>query len=113
MHGEGKVFSKLSIHSSRMLKLAQTNCGDCDPTINWITPVRVRITTPPENTVVIIVDVRSSRGAIRIFRKSDSGFVDAIGMQQVGNLVIVPWNGDWNFSAVGSLPVGYVMSRAV
>ncbi|KAH7370305.1 hypothetical protein BKA65DRAFT_545014 [Rhexocercosporidium sp. MPI-PUGE-AT-0058] len=91
----------------------KTNCGDCDPTITWTTPAKGKITTPPENTVVIIVDVRSSRGAIRIFRKSDSGYVDGIGTQQAGNLVIVPWNSDWYISAAGSLPVGYVTRSAV
>jgi hypothetical protein len=44
---------------------------------------------------VIIVDVRSSRGAVRIFKKSDddtSGgeYLDGIGTEQAGKLVIVP-----------------------
>ena len=91
----------------------QTNCGDCDPTIAWITPERGKSMTPPENTVVLIVDVRSNRGAIRIFQKSDGEYLDGIGTDKYGNLMIVPWSSTWYISAAGSVRVGYVASKAV
>ena len=84
----------------------QTDCGNCDPTITWTTPDRGGKTIPPENTVVIIVDVRSNRGAIRIFQKSSGEYLDGIGIEQAGNLVIVPWSSTWYISAAGSLRVG-------
>jgi len=93
----------------------KTNCGDCNPTITWTTPSN-KPTTPPEDTVVIIVDVRSSRGAVRIFKQSGDDassdeYLDGIGTEQAGKLVIVPWDSGWYFSAAGSLPVGYVTRR--
>lgn len=94
----------------------KTKCGNCNPTITWTIPDN-KPTTPPGDTVVIIVDVRSSRGAVRIFKKSGddttSGeYLDGIGTELAGKLVIVPWDSDWYFSAAGSLPVGYVMRKA-
>ncbi|KFY68445.1 hypothetical protein V496_01067 [Pseudogymnoascus sp. VKM F-4515 (FW-2607)] len=90
----------------------KTNC-DCDPTITWTNPEKGTSTTPPENTAAIIVDVRTSKGVIRIFQKSDSEYLGAIGTEQAGNLVIVPWRSGWYISAAGSLPVGYVAKREV
>ncbi|OBT53130.1 hypothetical protein VE04_05756 [Pseudogymnoascus sp. 24MN13] len=87
-----------------------TKC-DCDPTITWTTLAKATPTTPPENTVAIIVDVRTNKGAIRIFQQSDSEYLGAVGTEQTGNLVIVPWRSGWYISAAGSLPVGYVAKR--
>lgn len=112
------MVTKIQAESSTDDKLVEeceekTNCGNCDHTITWTTPEKGKITTPPENTVVIIVDVRSNRGAIRIFQKSGGEYLDGIGTEQAGNLVIVPWSNTWYISAAGSLRVGYVASRAV
>jgi hypothetical protein len=87
------------------------DCGDCDPTITWVTPEKGRKSTPPEATVVMVVDVRSSRGAIRIFESTSGEYIDGIGTEQEGNLVIVPWNSGWYYTAAGSLPVGYVVRK--
>jgi hypothetical protein len=54
----------------------QTNCGNCSPTITWTTPEKGTRTIPPENTLAMVVDVRSSRGAIRIFETSSGEYVD-------------------------------------
>ncbi|ELR10463.1 hypothetical protein VC83_01803 [Pseudogymnoascus destructans] len=111
------MVTKIQAASSTDDKLVEeceekTNC-DCDPTITWTTPAKAKPTTPPENTVAIIVDVRMSKGAIRIFQKSGSEYLDGIGTEQAGNLVIVPWSSAWYISAAGSLPVGYVAKRGV
>jgi len=113
-------FTKIKATSSTDEKLVKecekkTNCGDCNPTIAWITPDNT-FRTPPEDTVVLIVDVRSSRGAVRIFQKSGDDasvdeYVGGIGTELAGKMVIVPWDSSWYFSAAGSLPVGYVTRR--
>jgi len=112
------MVTKIKATSSTDEKLVEecqekTNCSDCDPTITWTTPEKGKRTTPPENTLVMVVDVRSSRGAIRIFETSSGEYVDGIGTEQTGNMVIVPWDSRWHISAAGSLPVGYVVRRTV
>jgi hypothetical protein len=41
--------------------------------------------------VAIVVDVRDITAAIRIFAKEDDGYIDGVGTEEAGNLVIVPW----------------------
>jgi hypothetical protein len=61
--------------------------------------------------VAVVVDVVNNRGAIRIFEKDDSSRVDAVGIEEAGYLVIVPWNSNWWFRASGSLDVGYIIEK--
>jgi len=88
----------------------ETKCGDCD--ITWTTPPKQTEIKPPENTVAVVVDVVDNRGAIRIFEKGGDKFVDGVGTEEKGNIVIVPWNSNWWFRASGSLQVGYVVKRS-
>lgn len=46
--------------------------------------------TPPENTVVVIVDVRSKQGAIQITDKQSNEYVDGVRTEAAGNLVMIP-----------------------
>jgi len=85
----------------------QTECGKCQPGIIWTNPPGGSQTTLDETTIAIIVDV-GNQGAIRIFKKSDEEYVDGVGTPRNGALVIVPWNKDWYYSAVGQLRVGHI-----
>lgn len=86
----------------------ETACGDCEP-ITWTTPSKGTRIDPPANTFAVIVDVVYNRGAIRIFEKNDDKYVDGVGMEEAGNLMIVPWDNLWWFRASGSLRVGYIV----
>jgi hypothetical protein len=55
-----------------------------------------------------VVDLRSSRGGIRVFEKSSGDYLGGIGTELAGNMVIVPWDSGWYYTAAGSLRVGYI-----
>jgi hypothetical protein len=110
MHARGKI-SQRSIHIiTGDTENIQIVCGDCEPII-WITPVKGTRINPPTNTVAVVVDVGSNRGAIRIFEKEGGGYVNIIGMEEAGNQVIVPWDTNWWLRASGSLQVGYIVEK--
>jgi len=46
----------------------------------------------PENTAAVVVVVVNNQRAIRIFEKGGDKRVDAVGMEEAGNRVIVPWD---------------------
>lgn len=88
----------------------ETECGNCD--ITWTTPPKRTEITAPEETVAVIVDVVNNQGAIRIYQKGSNKRVDAVGIEEAGNMVIVPWDSNWWFRASGSLRVGYIKKKA-
>jgi len=88
----------------------KTNCGDCERIITWTTPQKGQRTLPPEDTLVLVVDV-GSKGAVRIYKNSDREYVDGVGTQQAGHLVFVPWDSGWYYSAAGSPRVGYITRK--
>lgn len=47
--------------------------------------------TPPENTIVMIVNIRSKQGAIQIANKQSNEYVNGVGTEVAGNLVMIPW----------------------
>jgi hypothetical protein len=63
------------------------------------------------NTVAIVVDVRNSRGAINIHETQSNDWVDQVGTEETGKLVIVLWKSNWYYYSVGSLPVGYIVKK--
>jgi len=88
----------------------EINCGDCQP-LTWTTPPKGDRIDPPKDTVAVIVDVSSNRGAIRIYEEAEGTRVGGIGMEEEGKQVIVPWNNSWWIRASGSLRVGYVIEK--
>ncbi|KAF2175341.1 hypothetical protein K469DRAFT_702363 [Zopfia rhizophila CBS 207.26] len=88
----------------------QTDCGDCT-TPTWISPQNRTRIYPPDNTAAIVVDVRNNKGAVNIHKKDSSEFVDMVGTEESGKLVIVPWNNSWFYYSVGSLKVGYIAKQ--
>lgn len=58
---------------------------------------------PPTGTVAVVVDVRNSKGAVRIFEAETDEFLGGVGTEDQGNLMIIPWKDKWNGSCAGSL----------
>ena len=94
----------------RQLNVGQIDCGDCEP-ITWTTPSKGTRIDAPSNAVAVVIDVVESRGAIRIFEKESDEYVDGVGTEEAGNLVIVPWDNHWRFRVSGSLRVGYAVPK--
>jgi hypothetical protein len=87
----------------------QIKCGECR--IEWITPDGGKRTSPPTDTVALVVDVRDNKGAIRIFQTSSKKYVHMVGTEESGKLIMITWKSVWYYSAAGSLPVGYIIEK--
>lgn len=61
--------------------------------------------------MAVVVDVVDKRGAVRVFEKDGDKRVVAVGTQDAGNMVIVPWDSKWWLRASGSVDVGYVVKK--
>lgn len=61
--------------------------------------------------MAVVVDVVDKRGAVRVFEKDSDKRVVAVGTQDAGNMVIVPWDSKWWLRASGSVVVGYVIKK--
>ncbi len=61
--------------------------------------------------MAIVVDVRNNRGAINIHDTQSEDWVDQVGTEESGKLVIVPWNSSWFYYSVGSLAVRYIVEK--
>ena len=98
-----------SINSSSI----KTGHDDYEEHISWTTPSKGVQIFPPSNTlaIVVVVDLVDNRGAIRIYEKSDDKQVDMVGIEEAGNLVILPWDTKWWFRASGSPQVGYIAGK--
>jgi len=106
------LFLRLNLYPIVMLISTQTNSGDCeDPT--WITPPNRKRIYPPVGTVAIVVDVRTNRGAINIHEKESNEFIDGVGIEEAGKLVIVPWDSTSYYYAVGTVRVAYIKLKSL
>ncbi len=74
----------------------------------WTTPSKATRIEPPPNTVAVIVDLVDDQGAIRMYEKESDTYVDMVGTEEAGNMVILPWQSTWWFRVSGSLRVGHV-----
>ena len=66
---------------------------------------------PPENTVVVVVDVRNNQGAIQIADKQTNEYVDGVGTEAAGNLVMIPWDENWWYYSMGSTRLAYIETK--
>lgn len=73
-------------------------------------PKRTRM-YPPDSTAAIVVDVRNGKGGVNIHKKESNGWVDMVGIEERGKLVIVPWDKSWFYYVVGSVQVGYMARK--
>ncbi|KAI9749788.1 MAG: hypothetical protein M4579_006738 [Chaenotheca gracillima] len=88
----------------------QTNCGDCTAP-DWMTPSEDVRMIPPEDTVALVIDIGQNQGAIQIVEKQANKYVDMVGTEEAGNMVMIPWNKDWWFYCIGSTRVGYIRTK--
>ena len=63
---------------------------------------------PDDSTAAIVVDLRNITAAIRIFETNDDQFIDGVGIEEAGKLVIVPWQSGWWYYCTGSPRVGHI-----
>ena len=116
--GNTKSFQKVPIQyttDNDLLKQCeetlQDSIRDGSHRVDWITPRKGEEITPPKNTVAVLVTVPKNKGAIRIFEKPGSNQrIGAVGTEDDGHMVLIPWDSRWWFRASGSPKVGYLIS---
>ena len=92
------------------LNVTQTLRADCDQ-ITWTNPAKGAEIHPPPETLAVIVDVVNNRGAMRIFEKEGGEYVDGVGLDDAGTLVIISWNSRWSLRASGVVRIGYASGK--
>jgi hypothetical protein len=65
-------------------------------------------TSPPVNIIALIINISDNVRAIQIFETSSKKYVDSVGTEKAGKLIIIPWNSAWYYSAAESLPLSYI-----
>ncbi|OJD13487.1 hypothetical protein AJ78_06059 [Emergomyces pasteurianus Ep9510] len=91
-----------------ILALYQHEIGDIDGSIEWITPTNNIRTSPPSSILAVVVDIGSNAGAVRIHEAEGGKFVDGVGTEEAGHVVIVPWDGNWYYYTIGRIRLGYI-----
>ncbi|KAH8695684.1 hypothetical protein BGW36DRAFT_429545 [Talaromyces proteolyticus] len=84
--------------------------GICDEsaTLRWI-PVNIGDPTEPSSeTAAVIVDLTTSRGALRIYDKSTDSLIGGVFMDVDSGRTMVPWSNSWCFRASGSPRLAYI-----
>lgn len=61
--------------------------------------------------MAVVVDVANNQGMIRFFDKETDDYVNGVGIEEAGNLVIVPWDSKWWAWVSGSLRIGYIVVK--
>jgi len=89
----------------------QTGVSDNDEPV-WKTTTNPQIHSSfPDKTVAVVIDVRQQIGALRIFENDTGKYLDGVGTEEKGKLVMIPWNKTWNYDTVGSIRLGYILQR--
>ena len=71
-----------------MLNIIQIRYSDCEP-ITWIIPLKDIQIDPLANIMAIIINIVDNQGAIRIFKKDNDKYMNNVGIEKAGNLVII------------------------
>lgn len=66
---------------------------------------------PPEKIVAVIFDVGDRQGAIEIMDKQTNEYVDGVGTEAAGNLVMIPWNKSWWYFSRVSTRLAYIETK--
>ncbi|KAL4788738.1 hypothetical protein BDV19DRAFT_195512 [Aspergillus venezuelensis] len=85
------------------------NRDDCE-CIKWTALPRATRIKPPPEAIAIVVDVTTSQGAIHI-TNDDGLYIDMVGTEFAGHLVLVPWYNSWSLRGSGTIEVGYVIVK--
>lgn len=84
---------------------------DCDSVIAWTTPSEYSRIKFGEHLLALVVDIRKEVGAIHIVETASGKYIGMIGMEQVGNQVIVPCNRYWYYTTEGSVRLGHIQTK--
>ena len=76
--------------------------------LDWTTPARNSRVEPPKDTVAIVVDVRSNKGAIEIGDKDSNKHIEHIGTEELGHTVVLLWKPSWFYGSRGTTRVAHV-----
>jgi hypothetical protein len=55
-----------------------------------------------------VVDVRKKQGAIFVHELENGEYVGGVGVDEQGNLIMIPWNHEWYYYTIGSLRIEYI-----
>lgn len=91
-----------------ILSLYTNNVDNIDCTIEWFSPTNNVRTSPSPGTLAVVVDIGSNAGAVRIHEIDGGKFVDGVGTEESGKVVLVPWDGDWYYYTIGKIRLGYI-----
>lgn len=90
----------------------ELDCANCTVAPGPTTEV-VYKTSPPTETIAVVVDISSVGGAIKIGEasKNDLGvaLVGMVGIEDAKDLVIVPWAIGWWYYTIGSVKIRYIV----
>ncbi|OJD20520.1 hypothetical protein ACJ73_08144 [Blastomyces percursus] len=76
-------------------------------------------TSPPANTLAVVVDISNTGGALKVHQKSDNSwgniFIGMVGSgdddENIRNLVIVPWDAGWHYRTIGNIKIKYIIKK--
>ncbi|EEH21776.2 hypothetical protein PABG_03992 [Paracoccidioides brasiliensis Pb03] len=76
-------------------------------------------TSPPPNTLAVVVDISNTGGALKVHQKSDNSwgniFIGMVGSgdddENIRNLVIVPWDAGWHYRTIGNIKIKYIIKK--
>ncbi|KAK1470174.1 hypothetical protein CCUS01_06559 [Colletotrichum cuscutae] len=95
--------------SDRKLKqLCETEIGKDCSIPEWHDLPDLYSTEPPKHTVAVLFDMRNTDGVIYIHESNDD-YVDAVGSESKGNIIIIPWTTGLTFRCYGLCRIGYLM----
>ncbi|KAK2734206.1 hypothetical protein CKAH01_18985 [Colletotrichum kahawae] len=95
--------------SDRKLKqLCETQTGKGCSIPEWHNLPDLYSTEPSEQTVALLVDMRNTDGVIYIHESNDD-YVDAVGSESEGHIVMIPWTAGLTFRCYGPCRIGYLM----
>ncbi|KAF2843883.1 hypothetical protein T440DRAFT_112458 [Plenodomus tracheiphilus IPT5] len=95
-------------NDDKLMEICREETSSTCTRIKWTTHQDVDTIIPPDGTVAIVVDVRDIKAAIRIFAKQDDDYIDGVGTEAAGHLVVVPWQSSWFYHCTGTPRVGHV-----
>ena len=89
----------------------QTGYNDCDNPV-WQTTSTPQIKSKfPKNTIAVVVDVRQEVGVLRIFESTTGKYLDGVGTEEKGKMIMVTWETDWNYDTVGTVRLAYILKH--
>jgi hypothetical protein len=87
----------------------QLNRDDCE-NIEWTALPKATRIKPSLNAIAVVVDVIERQGAIHI-TNDEGSYIDMVGTEFAGHMVLVPWDNSWFLRVSGSIEVGYVLVK--